>query len=79
MRLMAQTIQIRNVPKKVHTALVRQAQARGMSLNSYLLQQFERLTQRSRNEEIYARLDKIPGPRPTPEEVVQVIREMRGD
>jgi hypothetical protein len=76
MQLMG-NIQVRNVPKKVHAALVRQAEAAGMSLNSYLLNEFERLARRNRNAEILKRAHERPGKRPTSEQIVRVIREIR--
>jgi hypothetical protein len=76
---MSQIIQVRNVPKKVHSALVRQAEAEGLSLNAYLLKEFERLVRRNRNAEVLARTDTVPGKRPSSEQVVRTIRELRGD
>ena len=40
---MAEIIQVRNVPKRVHAELTRQAKRAGMSLNAYLLGEFEQI------------------------------------
>ena len=77
MQAMAQTIQIRGVPEKVHRELVRLAEAEGLSLNRLLLREFERMARQSRNAEILRRAASRPGKRVTTEEIVETIRRMR--
>jgi 23S rRNA maturation mini-RNase III len=74
---MPETIQVRNVPKKVHAELTRQAKNAGMSLNAYLLGEFDRITKRGRNSEFFRKMHAMPGKRPTREEIVATIREIR--
>lgn len=77
---MSETIQVRNVPKKVHAELVRRAKVEGLSLNKYLLGEFERMTRRSsHNAELLRLAHSLPGKRPTTEEIVRAIREVRDD
>lgn len=44
---MSRVIQIRDVPEDVHNALRDAAEARGLSLTRYLLQEFEHLARRA--------------------------------
>jgi hypothetical protein len=74
---MSKVIQVRGVPDDVHERLVRQAKDAGTSLNQYLLRELERAAGRSKNAEVFARMAKIPGPRLTTKEIVEVIREDR--
>ncbi len=76
---MAEIIQVRNVPKRVHAELTRQAKHAGMSLNAYLLGEFDRIAKRGNNADFFRRMHAIPGKRPTTEEIVAVIRELRDD
>jgi hypothetical protein len=76
---MSETIQVRNVPKKVHAELVRRAKAAGLSLNTYLLGEFERMARISRNEQLLRELHARPdAPKdPSKIDVVKAIREGR--
>jgi hypothetical protein len=74
---MSETIQVRGVPKKVHAELVRRAKLAGLSLNKYLLSEFERMTRVNRNAELFKLADALPGPRPTREQILQAIRDGR--
>jgi antitoxin FitA len=74
---MAKMIQVRDVPEPVHAELTRQAERAGMSLNRYLLQEFERLVRRGRNREVFERAAQRPGKRPTSAQIVEAIRAER--
>ena len=69
---MSEIIQVRNVPKKVHTELVRQAKNAGLSLNKYLLREFERMARLGHNAEILARAHDLIGKVPTSDTVKQI-------
>lgn len=75
---MAQVIQVRNVPEDVHRQLVRLAEKEGLSLNRFLLRELERLAKHGRNAEIFRRASSFKGKRPTTQEIVDTIREIRG-
>ncbi len=72
-------IQVRNVSKRTHAALLKQATASGMSLNSFLLAELDRIADRARVMDVLGRAHKLPGPRPTSEEIVRTIREGRNE
>jgi hypothetical protein len=74
---MSKVIQVRDVPDDVHEALVRQAKAEGLSLNQFILREYQRIADRTKNAEIFRRLAAIPGRRPTRAEIVETIREYR--
>ncbi len=77
---MSETIQVRGVPKKTHAELVRRAKEAGLSLNKYLLAEFERMTRVSRNAELLRQLHARPdAPRngPTREQILKAIDEGR--
>jgi hypothetical protein len=79
MPLMAEIIQIRNVPETVHAELVRQAKAAGLSLNRYVLLELERLARHGRNAEIFRRASSFEGKRPSTKQIVETIRSIRGE
>ncbi|WP_163567435.1 hypothetical protein [Fodinicola feengrottensis] len=54
-------LQIRDVPIEVRDALAEQAQARGQSLQAFLLALVEREARRMRNMEILLQIDKQSG------------------
>ncbi len=74
---MSSNVQIRNVPADVHRELTKAAKNAGMSLNSYLLAELTRIAKIAHNAEVFGRSDKIPGRRPTTQEIVDDIRAMR--
>lgn len=74
---MTRVIQVRDVPDEVHETLSRQAEAAGVSLNRFLLAEFESITRRSRNAEIFRRARERPRARLSTEEVVADIRDER--
>jgi hypothetical protein len=78
---MTKIIQVRDVPDTVHEELARQAANAGLSLNRFMLQEFERIARRSRNAEIFRRSAERTarsGKVPTREQIVEAIREARG-
>jgi plasmid stability protein len=80
---MSKMIQIRNVPDKLHLALKTRALEEGMSLSDFIKRELEKVaTKRMTLEEIDARIKarRRPGaPRPTTQETIDAIREVRGD
>jgi hypothetical protein len=78
---MSEIIQVRNVPKKVHSELVRQAKAAGLSLNKYLLGEFERMAGRGRNAELLRKAHALVRQPATKEErrriSEQIVRDIR--
>jgi hypothetical protein len=77
---MSKIIQVRDVPETVHEELARQAAKAGMSLNRFMLQEFERIARRGHNAEVFQRAhERNRGHKmPTSEQIVQTIRELRG-
>jgi hypothetical protein len=72
-------IQVRNVPDDVHRALKAQASAAGMTLSDYIKKELSWISQRSQIEESFRRA-RARGPLGlSTEEVVEMIREGRGD
>lgn len=74
---MPRVIQARDVPEEVYAELVRQAGSRGMSLNRFVLAEFERIARRGRNAEIFARARARGEDWPSGSEIVSVIRAER--
>jgi plasmid stability protein len=76
---MSKMIQIRNVPDELHRSLKMRAAAAGMSLSDYIKQELSWASEKDSWEEIYARA-KARGPLGlSTQEVVDLIREGRGD
>ena len=76
---MSKMIQIRNVPDELHRELKMRAAAAGMSLSDYIKKELSYATERDSWEEIHARV-KARGPLGlSTQEVVDLIREGRGD
>jgi hypothetical protein len=76
---MSKMIQIRNVPDDMHRELKVRAAAAGMSLSDYIKKELSWANEKNSWEEIHARV-KARGPLGlTTEEVVDLIREGRGD
>jgi plasmid stability protein len=76
---MSKMIQIRNVPDEMHRALKVRAAAAGMSLSDYIKKELSWANEKDSWEEIFARA-KARGPsKLTTQEVVDIIREHRGD
>jgi antitoxin FitA len=76
---MSRNVQIRDVPDAVHAELTRQAEEAGLSLNRFVLGEFERIARRGRNEEILRRGASRPGRRPTSEQIVDAVRAIRDE
>lgn len=76
---MSKMIQIRNVPDDLHRELKMRAVAAGMTMSDYIKKELSRANERDSWEEIFARA-KARGPsRMSTQEVVDIIREHRGD
>jgi plasmid stability protein len=76
---MSKMIQIRNVPDEMHRALKIRAAAAGMSLSDYIKKELSWANEKDSWEEIFARA-KARGPiKVTTQEIVDIIREHRGD
>jgi hypothetical protein len=77
---MSKMIQIRNVPDDLHRALKMRAAAAGMSMSDYIKRELDRKSRKSTIKEIRARSKgRSAGSTLTPQDVVDTIREMRGD
>ncbi|HET7574366.1 MAG TPA: toxin-antitoxin system HicB family antitoxin [Solirubrobacterales bacterium] len=76
---MSKMIQIRNVPDELHRSLKIRAAAAGMSLSDYIKKELSWASEKDSWEEIHARA-KARGPLGlSTQEVVDLIREGRGD
>lgn len=77
---MSKMIQIRNVPDDLHRELKMRAAAAGMSLSDYIKRELDRRRRKSTIKEIGARSrGRSAGSTLTTKDVVDTIREMRGD
>jgi len=77
---MSKMIQIRNVPDDLHRQLKIRAAAAGMSMSDYIKRELDLRTRKSTIAEIVARRE-ASGRRSTSttQEMVDIIREARGD
>jgi plasmid stability protein len=57
---MAKMIQIRNVPDALHRRLKVRAASAGMTLSDYLLAEIRAFAELPTNDELQARLDRLP-------------------
>lgn len=77
---MSKMIQIRNVPDDLHRELKMRAAAAGMNMSDYLKRELSRRSRKSTIREIAARRRSREEKWPlTTDEIVDTIREMRGD
>jgi hypothetical protein len=77
---MSKMIQIRNVPDELHRDLKKRAALAGMSMSDYIKQELDRKSRKSTIKEIGARSrGRSAGSTLTSQDVVDTIREMRGD
>ncbi|HEX5526273.1 MAG TPA: hypothetical protein VFX44_03620 [Solirubrobacterales bacterium] len=77
---MSKMIQIRNVPDELHKELKLRAVAAGMSMSDYIKRELSRKSRKSTIKEIRARSKgRSAGSTLTTQDVVDAIREMRGD
>ncbi len=76
---MSKMIQVRNVPDELHRSLKVRAAAAGMTMSDYIKKELSEASERDSWEEIFARA-RARGPSGmTTREVVDLIREQRGD
>lgn len=76
---MSKMIQIRNVPEEMHRTLKAAAAREGMSLSDYIKRELVGVGARSDLERIEARV-RARGPNKlTPQKIVEIIREHRGE
>lgn len=77
---MSKMIQIRNVPDDLHRDLKKRAALAGMSMSDYIKQELDRKSRKSTIKEIGARSrGRSAGSTLTTQDIVDTIREMRGD
>jgi antitoxin FitA len=77
---MSKMIQIRNVPDDLHRELKMRAAAAGMSMSDFIKRELSRRSRKSTIKEIRARSKgRSAGSTLTSKDVVDTIREMRGD
>ena len=79
---MSKMIQIRNVPDDLHRDLKKRAALAGMSMSDYIKRELSRKSRRSTIREIGARRRARTGGKQsslTTQEIVDIIREGRGD
>jgi antitoxin FitA len=77
---MSKMIQIRNVPDDLHRELKMRAASAGMSMSDYIKRELSRKRRRSTIKEIGARSrGRSEGSTLTTQDVVDAIREVRGD
>lgn len=77
---MSKMIQIRNVPDALHRELKMRAAAAGMSMSDYIKRELDRRSRKSTIREIRERSrGRSAGSTLTTQDVVDIIREGRGD
>lgn len=76
---MSKMIQVRNVPDDMHRVLKSRAAFEGMTLSDYIKRELGRVTERSRLEEAFERAEARGSLGLTTDQVVDLIREGRGD
>ena len=77
---MSKMIQIRNVPDELHRELKTRAALAGMSMSDYIKRELDRRSRKSTIREIAERRRSREEKWPlTTQEIVDTIREMRGD
>jgi len=77
---MSKMIQIRNVPDELHRNLKKRAALAGMSMSDYIKQELDRKSRKSTIKEIAARSKgRSAGSTMTTQDIVDAIREVRGD
>jgi antitoxin FitA len=77
---MSKMIQIRNVPDDLHRDLKKRAALAGMSMSDYIKRELDRKSRKSTIKEIGARSrGRREGSTMTTQDVVDAIREVRGD
>ncbi len=74
---MAKTVQIRDVPDDVHTALTAQAQRAGLSLDQFVLRELADIARRGANVAVFDAVEARPGPQLSTEQVLSALHEGR--
>ena len=72
-------LQVRNVPDALHRKLKARAAMEGLSLSDYVLRELERVASYPTREEVMARLAALPPVKATRGEIMDAIREARGE
>jgi plasmid stability protein len=75
---MPKAIQIRDVPDDVHAVMRARAAAAGMSMSEYLRSELIKLASRPTTDEWLARVATQPPAEISTQQIVDIIREMRG-
>jgi plasmid stability protein len=75
---MPKAIQIRDVPDDVHAVMRARAAAAGMSMSEYLRSELVKLAAAPTMDEWLARVEARPSIDISTQEIVDIIREMRG-
>jgi len=76
---MSKMIQIRNVPEEMHRTLKEAAAREGMSLSDYIKRELVGVGSRSRLQRIESRARNVEPAKWTAQEIVDIIREHRGE
>jgi antitoxin FitA len=76
---MSKMIQVRNVPDELHRELKIRAAATGMSLSDYIKRELSLHTRRSTIREVAARSKGRRSQSLSTQDIVEIIREGRGD
>lgn len=76
---MSKMIQIRNVPDEMHRALKENAAREGMSLSDYIKRELDGASNRSRLDRIEARIRARGPSRVKTQDIVDTIRQHRGE
>lgn len=76
---MSKMIQIRNVPDEMHRQLKIRAAAEGMSLSDYIKKQLSYSSEKDTWKEVIARAKTRKPIGLSTQEIVDIIREQRGD
>jgi plasmid stability protein len=76
---MSKMIQIRNVPDEMHRTLKEAAAREGMSLSDYIKRELVGVGSRSNLERIEARARNRERAKWSPQDIVDIIREHRGE
>jgi plasmid stability protein len=76
---MSKMIQIRNVPDEMHRTLKEAAAREGMSLSDYIKRELVGVGSRSNLERIESRARNRERAKWSPQDIVDIIREHRGE
>jgi antitoxin FitA len=76
---MSKMIQIRNVPEEMHRALKENAAREGMSLSDYIKRELGGVSSRSRLDRIDARIRARGPSKVKSQDIVNTIRQHRGE